>query len=473
MKRGNETDQNLINPEAERAILGRILADETVWWAASDRLSPEDFGLREHAETYRGMVALAHSSKAISIAALISTVKSLNPEYNEASIGSRLTSIMIEAGQIESRRIDTGQLIDIIRHRSVCRSMVLAADKIRVRALTVSTETPIAEVISEASGLIASQDIDDSAETPSLGVLMSRVISETEAARISGKPRGYSTGLRCFDEVVGPILPGNLIVIAGETGSGKTVLATQVAYLLAKQGLPGRMFSLEMDGTEIATRIITKQTKISSDRISTASVSELDTTLMMAAAQEIYDLPFSIDSRSGVTVGMINARTARAMAQEDIKYIVIDHLQYIRPDDGRAKENIQTKQVVDDLKRMAKRLGIPIFLISHISRQDEHETINTAADVKRPKLKMLYGSSAIEKAADAVVFVHRPSWHLERATPAERHMEKYRSDLYFWQNRAELVLPKRRSGPGFMIRECLFDSESTWFSDSSRPDMGL
>lgn len=456
---------HLVNPEAERALLGRIIGNETVWLDVCDQLAPDDFGLREHVATFEGMMALWRASKPIGVVTLVSQIKSSNEGYDEKSIGFRLSSISAEAERSEFRDIETRQLISIIKHRSICRQLISASEEIQLTASGAALDTPIESILSDAAKLVDITSSESSDGVERIGDLAANVIRTAEDARIAGKPVGLRVKLRTLDDLLGPVLPTNLIILAGETGSGKTALATEVGFGWAEGGIPGYMFSLEMDGAELAIRTIAREAEIASQLISDGRVTAADTAKMMEAGSRVIDLPFWIDSRPQPTVPMMMARLSRAIKTHGVRWAIIDHLQYVRPDSTKGRENEQIKQVVDDIKGMAKRLRIPIILLSHVTRQSDFNLINVAADIRRPLMSSLYGSSAIEKAADGVIFVHRPIWFLQQVNPTEKKIEQHAKDMARWMGKAEFVMPKLRGGKPFRSRVCLFDEERTWFSD--------
>lgn len=456
----------LVNPEAERALIGRLVANESIWYDVSDSLGDDDFGLNDTAAIFRAVAGLIKAGTAVNIPALVSFL-GRNKSLDAKSIGSRLSSFTAMAREPEYARIDTLDLVRQVKQRSICRSLVTASDGIRELAEGADPGTRPTELIANAAALVNSCDTGIQDDPPTIGELVGAVVSAAEAARKSGKPVGIKTRFRAFSDLVGPLLPTQLVVVAGETGSGKTALVTGVALDVAEQGIPVDMFSLEQDGAELATRLISMETSISSDCIFDGAVTEDDTLRMLQSGQRFVGLPLRIDSRPRQSVDVITARVARGIATRGVKLAVIDHLQYVNPDNPKQQENQQVKQVVDGLKEMAKRLRIAVIVISHISRHNDEKPIQVARDISRPVLKQLYGSSAIEKAADAVVFVHRPYWYLERISPPSKDkiFDQYQVDLERWRDRAELVLPKRRGGTGFATRECIFDAEKTRFSD--------
>lgn len=462
---------SLVNVEAERVVLGKILSDDRVWFDVADRLCADDFGDKRHVSIYRGMVALVAQGRSITTPALLSQIGDIEP-IDDVNLASYLVGSAADAQKPEYKRLPVWHFGEIVLHRAGCRSLINAADEIKASANAAAIDTPLEDLRTTARALIAANDTD-AGDAQSIGDLMGNVISMASEAAKRGKPLGIRTGLKAWDDLVGPLLPGRIIILGGETSSGKTALAVQVAVMLAEQGIASHISELEMEGSEIAARVLAHAAQISSQKIIDGEVSDADLDKMMAAGAELVKLPIWIDSRPRQAVSTIQAKLSRMQAQHDIKVAVVDHLQYVRPDDPRAHENVQIKQVADDLKAMAKRLQMPVIVLSHVSRQTDFSLISCANDVKRPTLASLYGSSAIEKSADAVIFVHRPGWFLERATPTPKFKQTvneakaiWELDKMRWEGKAELVLPKRRAGKGYGVRECSFEDEFTWFSDN-------
>jgi replicative DNA helicase len=450
------------NIEAERALLARVLADQNAFWDVSDEIVVGDIADPLNAAIWRGVVELANSGKEITPPLLQGQVAW------DDSIALAATVAALLAHGRELLGIDVSQLVQAVRHAAARRAMILAGEEIVARAKTATLSVSTDELRDDAVKLLTSTIREASQDAVSIHDLVARVINNANAALESGKPVGVKSGFETFDDVVGSLLPGNLIVLGGETGAGKTALATQLAAMVAEQGIPVDFYSQEMDGGEIAARLLAKWSQVPVERIAAGDLRDTHVQRMFNAGQRFLDMPLYIDSTASLTVASLYARIARGKAKRGTKLAVIDHLQFMRADNRKSRENEQVRQCVDGVKEIAKRLGLPIILLSHVSRTGgEHaqQQINRASDVRRPTLRDLYGSSAIEKAADAVVFVHRPHWFLERSTPASRFQLDWEGDCLAWENKAELIVPKRRSGRGFAVRRCEFDSTLTWFRD--------
>lgn len=416
------------------------------------------------------MQSLVAQGRSITTPALMSQVSGAEL-IDDMAIGVYLTGLVAEAQKPEYKRLPIWSFADIVLHRSGCRSLISAADEIKGQANAAALDIPLEELRNQARALIADND-SGPGDAQKIGDLVGSVISLADEAAKRGKPLGIRSGLKAWDDLVGPLLPGRVVVLGGETSSGKTALAVELAVLFGEQGIPTHISELEMEGSEIAARVLAHAAQISSEKIIDGEVTQAEINKMMAAGEGLVNLPVWIDSRPRQAVSTIQAKLSRMQAQHGVKVGIIDHLQYVRPDNPRGEEREQIKQVADDIKAMAKRLQMPIIVLSHVSRATDFSLISCAADIKRPTLASLYGSSAIEKSADAVIFVHRPGWFLERTTPSPKFKQSmaeakgvWECDKIRWEGKAELVLPKRRAGKGYGVRECLFDDEFTWFSD--------
>lgn len=470
MKSTTAPAPELRNDEAERAILGRALIDPTSFGDFLNRLSVESFCDPRNRNVWTGIAAVMQQYGSVSRPVLLSQVGDLGED--KISLATYLTGLCAAAAQPEQRAIPAAHLADAVAHPAARRGLIEAAEKIKEAALSAPLGMPIDELQAEAQRLVAANDNYAVHEPRRLGLIVDQVIKTANLAAKSGRPPGIRTGFEAFDGLVGPLLPGQLIVIGGETSSGKTALAMGVAYRSSSMGFPTHVVSLEMTAEELAMRYLAQFSTVSVEDIASCKLSESNLDGLMRAGEHLFDLPLTIDDQPRQSVGMIGARIQREIAQRKCRLAVIDHLQYVRAD-IRGEERERIAQVVDDIKALAKRLGIPIVLVSHVVRAKQADIgrINQASDIKRPTLDTLYGSSAIEKAGDVVLFVHRPIWFLERNEPLPKFQFEHDRDCIRWHGRAQLVLPKRRMGKGSGIREVRFDEARTWFQDDRQePD---
>lgn len=449
--------------EAECAVLGLLIADDRHWADHGNRLAAADFGDQRHGAIFTAIKTLLERGARVTRPTLLAELKG---EDHDEGLSPYIAALI--AGAPEGTVVH--DLVDLVLHFSGIRRIVSAAEQIRDRATKASAGISLDEIAQESVKLIdgaRSEGVKDSAK---LGDVVNTVVNRAYQIQSSGRPIGIKTGLKCFDDLVGPMLPGQEIVLGGETGAGKTALGTVVGVKVAEQGIPVHFTSLEMDDGEIASRVLAARSGVQSEKIITGDLSKADLDRVFASGEQILDLPFWIDDQPKQSVPTLHARLARARTKNNIQLAIIDHLQFIPADNPKAEERVRIMQVAEDIKAMAKRLGIPIILLSHVVRYADSALVRTASDIRRPMLRDLYGSSGIEKTADAVVFVHRPIWHLDRASPPAKSKDEWYADRVRWAGKAELVMPKRRGGKGFGVTTCWFDEEKTWFRDMEQED---
>ena len=293
---------------------------------------------------------------------------------------------------------------------------------------------------------------------------------------------GISTGLKDLDEKLGGLQPSDLVILAGRPAMGKTSLATNIAYSVAAayeadhnpdgtvkvtNGGVVAFFSLEMSAEQLATRIVSEQAGISSERIRRGKIGEDEFHRLVEASQRLQSIPLYIDATGGLTIAQVAARARRLKRQRGLGLVVVDYLQLLagsarRAADGRVQE---VTEITTGLKALAKELHVPILALSQLSRQVENR------DDKRPQLADLRESGSIEQDADVVMFIYREEYYLGRAEPkpnTEEHLQ--------WQEKmervtgiADVIIGKQRHGPTGTVA-LQFDATLTKFQNLMRPD---
>jgi replicative DNA helicase len=294
-----------------------------------------------------------------------------------------------------------------------------------------------------------------------------------------GKLSGLATGLADLDALMGGLQPSDLIVPAGRPGMGKTALATNIAYNIAKawQGevqANGRIttikggivgfFSLEMSAEQLATRIISEQTEIPSNKIRRGKLDAGDFEKIKQVAIELQNLPLYVDQTGGLSVGQVTARARRLKRQRGLDLLVIDYLQLLQPSKRSGRENRaqEITEITTSLKALAKELNVPILALSQLSRQVEQR------DNKRPQLSDLRESGSIEQDADVVLFVFREAYYHAMQKPHDdQKMSAWTARAEELHNSAEVIIAKHRHGPTGTI-ELNFEPDLTRFSCRER-----
>src|SRR5262249_7953322 len=272
--------------------------------------------------------------------------------------------------------------------------------------------------------------------------LTTAVDMAARAYQRDGRLSGLATGLQDLDRMMGGLQHSDLVILAGRPGMGKTSLATNVAYNIARAwrgdvrpdghietvngGIVG-FFSLEMSAEQLATRMLSEQTEIPSHRIRRGEIDPSDFDRIAAVARDMESLPFYIDETGGLSIAQVAARARRLKRQKGLDLLLIDYVQLMQGSARRANENRvqEVTEITTGLKPLAKELNVPVLALSQLSRQVE------SRDDKRPQLSDLRESGSIEQDADVVLFVFREEYYLKNKEPragTDEHF-KWQTDM--------------------------------------------
>ncbi|MBX3455876.1 replicative DNA helicase [Ferrovibrio sp.] len=299
--------------------------------------------------------------------------------------------------------------------------------------------------------------------TQSLGMI--------DAAWKKGGLSGVTSGLKDMDGKLGGFHPSDLIILAGRPSMGKTALAANVAFNAAKayfesggeHGAPVAFFSLEMSAEQLATRILSEQSNIHSEKLRRGDITDEDfTRRIVPTSKLLQQVPFYIDDTGAISISLLRSRARRLKRTANIGMIVVDYLQLVRGSSSRRNDNRvqEISEVTQALKALAKDLNVPVIALSQLSRAVE------SRDDKRPQLSDLRESGAIEQDADVVMFVFREEYYEARKEPSMGTPEHaaWQEKMERIANLGEVIIGKQRHGPiGKIVLQ--FESAFTRFSD--------
>jgi replicative DNA helicase len=218
-----------------------------------------------------------------------------------------------------------------------------------------------------------------------------------------------------------------------------------------------------MSSEQLATRIISEQGEISSEKIRRGLISEDEFHRLVKVTQELQSLPLYIDHTGGISIAQLAARARKLKRQHGLGLLIVDYLQLLsgsakKSSEGRVQE---VTEITTGLKALAKELAVPVVALSQLSRQVENR------EDKRPQLSDLRESGSIEQDADVVMFVFREEYYVQRAEPSVTKVEEHQR----WQDQmdqvqgiGEVIIGKQRHGPTGTVR-LQFTGEFTRFSD--------
>lgn len=275
-----------------------------------------------------------------------------------------------------------------------------------------------------------SKDTSRMASEGIMGVLKEIESDDTE-------PIGLNTGFRDIDSMTGGLRAGQLIIIAGRPGMGKTSLALNIASNIAvksserpQERRSVLLFSIEMSYEEILQRALSDVSGVSSHKIRNRKCLEADMYEVTYGAGKIYDACFAIDDSAKLTPAKVLSRARRFKAKRGLSLVVVDYLQLMSPGVKQDNEQQGISYISKQMKIIARELEVPVILLSQLSRKCEDR------NDKRPMLADLRGSGSIEQDADIVFFVYRPSYYGLLDTHGVPYNDQY----------TELIVAKQRNG---------------------------
>jgi replicative DNA helicase len=277
---------------------------------------------------------------------------------------------------------------------------------------------------------------------------------------------GLSTGFRDLDAMIGGLSNSNLIVLAGRPAMGKSACATNIAYNVAKTGIPVGFFSQEMSAVQLAMRVMGEHSGIASHRLRTGKVDPDKVRELREVVATLGKLPITVDETGGLSLAALTAKARRWKRQKQIGLLVIDYIQLMRGSSRSGNRVEDVTEITTGLKALAKELAVPVIALSQLSRALE------SRENKRPQLSDLRESGSIEQDADEVLFVFREEYYVARDEPSITDYAAYQD----WTAKkqqvaglAEIIAGKSRHGPTGIVK-LYFDAHLTRFSDLAHGD---
>jgi replicative DNA helicase len=463
------------NIEAEQSVLGAVLVNNDAFYRVSDFLEPKHFFEPIHQTIFETASSLIRAGK-IATPVTLKTFLPAETDIGGMTVGQYLARLAAEATTIINAH-DYGRTIYDL---SLRRNLIdVGTDMVNVAFDAPVDFAPRAQIEDAERRLyeLAESGRYDGGFQKFAQALTIAVDMAAKAFQRDGKLSGVATGLRDLDVKMGGLQPSDLIIVAGRPGMGKTALATNIAYNVAKAhraevqadgtmksvngGIVG-FFSCEMSAEQLATRILAEQTSIASSTIRRGGISETDFEKIRDYSIELQSLPLYVDETGGLSISQLTARARRLKRQKGLDLIVVDYIQLLQGSGKRGNDNRvqEVTEITTSLKALAKELNVPIIALSQLSRQVE------SRDDKRPQLSDLRESGSIEQDADVVMFVFREEYYLANKEPrvGTPEYEKWQLDMSLVHGKAEVIIGKQRHGPTGTV-ELQFEGQFTRFSD--------
>jgi len=403
--------------EAEQAVLGGLLLDNSTWDAIADRLRAEDFYRRDHQQIFSAIAELSARSEP-SDAVTLAEHLAAKGEAEETGGLAYLASLARDTPTAANIRA----YADIVRERSLLRQLIRVSGEIAASAYG-SEGRPATELVDEAerrrsgSGFVPLRDI--------LGATIDR-LDMLHANQ--GQLTGVSTGYDDLDRMTAGLQPGDLIIIAGRPSMGKTTLALNIAENAAiAANTPVAVFSMEMSREQLSMRMVSSLGRVDQSHLRTGNFGDEDWARINGAIAQMKTAPLYIDDSGALTPTEVRARARRLKRERGgLGLIVVDYLQLMQVAGTKENRTNEISEISRSLKALAKELHVPVIALSQLNRGVEQRTD------KKPVMSDLRESGAIEQDADIIVLIYREEVY-EPDTPRK--------------GIADIIIAKQRNGP--------------------------
>ena len=400
--------------DAERAVLGALINDESAWDKIG-ALQAADFNEAGHRMIFEAIATLENDGKPVDLVTASDQLRRHEGYPDHPDILEYARYVADE--NFTSERIE--HYVRIVLNCSAQRQLRRACSDI-ITLINDPQGRDSDAIVSEAERLIL--EVSDAEKRGSndfvrIGEASTKSVGEIETRQewvrknpgkqlLTGTPTGFSD----FDRETSGLQPGELVILAASPGMGKTSLAMNIAFNVAGGGIPGHendvvaVFSMEMSARQLADRMLAMvaqvdQTKLRTGRLDDANWRNIEAALGLLTKPSLY--VYEVSSPTPALIRRM-ARRLRASHDNKLDLIVIDYLQLI-PGDSRheSNRNAELAVITRELKAIASELHTPVLCLSQLNRQGSKREAGDA-----PKLQELRDSGAIEQDADIVMFLY-------------------------------------------------------------------
>lgn len=446
---GNPLPQN---PDAEAAVLAAAILSSEVVPEIASALTPDDFYRPTNRTVFAAVIELFRRDIPID---QVSLADYLEAAGQLSRVGGK--PFIIDLASNSFALVNWRQHVKIVRRCSILRQLIAASTGITALAFDAPPDD-IESIIQQSESMLFSvtnKEVENASKP--LGEFVAQAYAEIQDIALNpGHIAGVATGFRDLDKVLLGMRPGSLNIVGARPGVGKTSFALSLAVNAAKAGTTVMFFSLEMSGSEIATRLLCAEALVSNEDVRAGRISEEMWTPLVEAAERLDKLDFIIDDTAGTNVVEIRTKARRALHGKEKALVIVDYLQLINPTHRAENQNVAIGEISRSLKVLAKDLGVPVVALSQLSRDIEKRPD------KRPVLADLRDSGSIEQDADTVMFIDRS------LTEDEANDERHNRPPI---GTANIVVAKNRAGRSGVDVPLAFIAKRTAFRDLA-PDRG-
>lgn len=493
----------LFDEQLEKQVLGSILIENRVFLYIEQDLQEDSFYFNENKQILDAIKLLLHNNRQADEKTLFYSLENSDFLHQGDNLKQFITNLIDSGISLYTNPKDAVRILNnLALKRQLISLQRTIGDVIKTSGVDV-VEEKIGNIEQQLYSVINASSTKDSNNTQ-LKKYTEIVKQKLKKAKDSNKEiQGVRTGLTDIDQYTGGLQKSDLIIIAARPSMGKTALATTIAKNIATiikkeaktqeevQGVA--IFSLEMSGEQLATRMISMQSKYSTKTIHTARIDEKDSDTgeiieknkkisdkdwnnIIDSINDIGELPIYIDDTPALSISLLRTRARYMRHRHNICAIVVDYLQLLRASkNGNGNRVLEIAEITGTLKAIAKELEIPVVALSQLSRAVEGADRKS----KRPQLSDLRESGTIEQDADIVMLLYREEYYLAREEPRitdptnDIEVKKHAEWLQKYdkiKDLADVIVAKNRNGPVGTIT-LYFDREHMVFDSYAKEDI--
>lgn len=417
--------------DAEQAFLGSIIRHPDSFDQVGGILTEADFYLDEHKHIFASIAKMYTANKTIDPVTLANEL--VESGFRDQTGGIQYIAFL---AQSVSTSANVKDYANIIKDKSTLRRLIGVCDDISGEAYDESS--PVRKIIDAAEQKIF--DISNNNDTKDLRHIrdvLRVVYSDLEmAAEAKGAIKGVKTGFSGVDARLIEMGKGDFIIVGARPGMGKTAFVLNIATNVAKKSNKAvAIFSLEMPGEQLVTRLISSEAMIDSHKLRTGDLSSEDWENIASVSNDLSGVDIYIDDTSSIGVTEMRSKLRRI---NNLGLVVIDYIGLMQTNSNIDNRAVAVGEISRNLKIMAKDFGIPIVCCAQLNRGTEGRGVTN----KRPTLADLRDSGSIEQDADIVMFLYRDAYYKDIGATTEEDDRKAEETA----NTAEVIIAKNRHG---------------------------
>lgn len=417
------------NKEAEQLVLGSILMDpEDVVPKVIEKVKPGYFYWKEHRLIFRAVLELFDKGDPADVVTVTNRLKEKGQleEIQGRGYLADLLDKVVTTANLE-------HYAEILRNKALMRALINGGRKIS--ELGYKTDQELKDILDRAEETVFEISRQETVEEfHLLSDFLRDHFDELEELHHDPSQQtisGLSTGFPKLDEMSSGFQDGQLIVIAGRPGTGKTSFALSLVRNIALREDAGvGIFSLEMTKEQLLERLLCGEGKVNLHQLRGGFVPSSKWRDIATTAGKLQESTIVIDDMPGNGILDVKAKARRMKAEHDINFLVVDYLQLIEGEGGADRREQEIAHISRSLKGIARELRIPVVALSQLNRSVERR------ESKRPRLSDLRESGAIEQDSDLVAFIYREDYYGENESQTDSTVSK-----------TELIIGKQRNGP--------------------------